>query len=559
MAAIGEAVFPAEGSFLGEPPFIRDRIILKMSDWKKSQTVAFTPTRLLNLEVSETHPKPRRERVEKITIYAPITLTLIVELSDANKDHLETRLQNDWRLFVEVYKTWLVYSMHKTLHQVGQALDSDAEYAGAHACTFPNLICRRRQEDSGHMFAYGSSAYLNRNATTILPVANKVDTAMELTQRPYGIEMLNMLSYGKRMAPKAAYLEYLNTMRFRLETLYKENSDGSWHRVINDYLSVLSYYITYFSEASDSVVHKLTFTYKTKPVVNDRFYQMVQSEMHKVTHVEMLKLEVEYKQRLNDDTLITGAALGYLQSCLKSYDVQINVRDYFENASDEVQEEDMKQARDVRLSVCKVRDGKVTFSKEMRDIFDTCIKAIRVFGKNLGICPRDLSILFPRILRDINETSMPDEVYLFPPPPARVTTRSQTTAGLSLQIPEDEQKSTTESGTILTLTQKAHLKLCVDSPAVKQIAERYFLNTPQGTQTFDMAKARDKKLKVSTAPKHGFSPTMLELFNKCLEVIRSQSTTPSAKKKAQKADAKKKYNPKNIHFFFPRVIESLKT
>lgn len=396
--------FPTAGSFLGrEAVTLPGRIDSEMS---LNKTVAFTPKILLKSIKSAL-----TAAVDRITTYLPVSLSLIESLSSDIKDHFETRLQNDFTLFSQVYKTNLIFSAWQTQHQVGQAEGSKSSYAAAHSCTFPNLVCKRPTEETWHMFAYESSSYMNRNATTIVPVeVNKIDTALEAGIRRIGISIINDLANGENPpTPKEAFMKYLAAMSTQLETmLVKREEDPIACKVISDYLSVVKAYSRFFSfKDMDNMVHKLTFTYQKQPQVNEQFYTDAQYQINKPLTDEMDDLQKAHERLMNDRTKLTPQMKKYLGYCFESEEAQRVVREYFSAESQATREKDLKNAHDPKLSAAESKASAVSLSERMRNVFNTCIKVIRAFGDNKGVKPKKLCILFPRIMKDIREKPQP--------------------------------------------------------------------------------------------------------------------------------------------------------
>lgn len=539
--------FPSEDSFLGpEPVTIPGR---KISEMSETNSVSFTPLPLLEFAPAllwhGDHQASAKlnyaEKVERITQYKPVTLELIEKLSSDIKDHFETRLQNDFALFVQVYKTNIVYREHQTQHQVGQAAGSNATYAGAHECTFPNLACchNAAADDTEHMFAYESESYMNRNATAIVPTpVNKVDTAMEATMRRQGIRILNELSNPETaLTPKEAFKTYLESMRLQLERQDKETDDPITHKIIQDYLSVIRAYIKFINNQDlDNMVHKMTYSYDKQPCVDGQFYKNVQSTMNEKLSLEMDEAEIKYMRAMNDETDIVGVQKDYIKHCLQSLEVQTLVRDYFQTTSQEVWVSDKKKAHDPKLSVSKV--GTVGFSEKMRRVFDTCIQAIRSFGTKSWIVPKKLNVIFPRILKEIMKEPMPpkEKLQSIPVVTNAVVTRSMTAQPQALTAAAPVVQK-------LSPTMRRYVRASIDSPKVKQIAQDYFSTVPQSTQQADAKRAADKKLTVGKVNNVGFSSKMVTLFGASVDAIRE--------------DTKSTVTPKNMHVFFPKIVEQL--
>lgn len=517
--------FPSEGSFLGpEPVTISGRKIVEMSE---ASTVSFTPRPLLKFPlVKPVAPEEPAKlnyaaNVERITQYKPVTLELIEELSSDIKDHFETRLQNDFTLFVQVHKTNIVYWEHQTHHQIGQAKESESTYAGAHQCTFPNLACRHKAAADEHLFAYESESYMNRNAVGMVPTqVNNVDSAMEATIRRQGIRILNELADPETATtPKEAFKDYLERMRLQLERQEKEATDPIMQKIIRDYLSVIRNYIKFLDNPElDNMVHKMTYTYDQQPDVDGQFYKDVQSVMNDKLTFEMDEAEIKYKRVMNDETELVGVQKSDLKNCLQSLEVQTLVRDYFDTTSEEVQESDKKMAHDPKLSVKQVKT--IGFSKKMRKVFDTCIEAIRGFRKDWGVAPKKLCVLFPRILKEVMKKPMPpkEKLQSIPAKPEGVVTRS------------------------MSANMRGYVNVSIDSPKVKRVARDYFSTVPEGTQQADAEKAKNKRLTVKKVGEIGFSPKMKALFDACVEAIK---------------EFKKVKSPTKMYVFFPEIIEKL--
>lgn len=518
--------FPAEGSFLGpEPVTVAARKVLELSP---SKTIGFVP--ITNLEFK---PKPIiapevvskldfSEDVEKITTFKKVDLALINELSSDIKDHFETRLQNDFVLFTQVYKTNLIFREYQTQHQVGQATGSEATYVAAHCSTFPNLVCWRLVENAtAHMFAYESTSYFNRNTTTMVPTeVNKIDSALEPYIRQMGIAILNQLSPANAgLTPKEGFKGFIIAITTKLQALLKEKGDDPIsHKVISDYLRVSQAYHQFLNNGQEHLTHKLCFAYKLQPPVTEELFISVKSQINDPVAKEMHSLKVKYDQVQNDETVLKGKMLDYFGFCFHSEEVQKVVRNYFGTTAASVQEADKKKAHDPKLSISKV--AQIGFSEKMLIVFNTCIKVIQSFNDVKGIKPQKLCVLFPRILKEVMTNPVPSVLYATPVIQPTVLTRAAAKSQIGGGVKAAAVKSEVEA--LVNVTAKKYAKMMYRAESVKKIAANYFSATSAAIQQADLKKAgllSQKKDKYKTV---GFSPLMGQLVEECLGVIRTK-------------------------------------
>lgn len=504
-------VFPAEGSFLGPAP-----VILPARKISPDKTVGFTPK--VNLQYK---PCPVQvpdvavkldfsDCVENVTVYKPVDLALIDELSSDIRDHFETRLQNDFSLFVQIYKTNLVFTEYQTHHQVGQAKGSEATYAAAHCCTFPNLSCTRFGQGSAYMFAYESTSYLNRNATTIVPTeVNKIDTALEATIRQAGIQILNALAPPNTdITPKDAFKHHIFLMKSRLEVLLKEKDDDPVaQKIIFDYLRVCAAYNRFLQHQEEHITHKLCFAFKRQPPVNEDLFRDVQSEINAPANEEMKNLQKQYERVKNDDTVLLGQKLKYVNFCLNSEEAQAVVRDYFTTVSEAEKEADNKLAHDPKLSFSTAE--KIGFSAKMLNVFKTCLKVIQSFNSIKGIKPKKLHELFPRILKEV--MAQPKPQVLLPTPVIQPIVVTRAAAGA--QVPAVQLSPTAEK----------YAKKMKNAAAVKALAAQYFSAASAAIREADLKQVGllQRKNKIEDLR---FSSIMLQLVQASLQAIRTPKT-----------------------------------
>lgn len=554
--------FPSVGSFLGpEPVKIPTRKIIKVSEIQRKRvgihqremgSVGFVPRSILQFPLvpiilPETLSKVFNysKDVEHITLYRKVDLALINELSSDIKDHFETRLQNDFSLFVQVLKTDLIFSEYQTQHQVGQAKEGEGTYIGAHCSTFPNIVCTRVtkqgaavQNNTAHMFAYKSSSYFNRNATTIVPTqVNKVDSALEPSIRPIGIAILNELSRANStLTPKEGFMRYIADISTKLEMLKEKSDDPITHKIISDYLRVSRAYTQFLNNQEDHILRKLCFAYKQQPTVNESFYASVQTQINEPLSSEMHTLKIEYDKIKNDETPLIGKMLDYVRFCFECKDVQDEVRDYFKTTSIEIQEADKKRAHNPILSATK--GGDVGFSEKMLGVFNICLTAIQSFNDKKGIKPKKMNVLFPRILKEIMTKPIPAPEILKRIPVIQPTMITRSAAKSKV----DELAKTPKDYAKKMMKDEKDGK---DSK-VKEIAKKYFSTTSIAVQQADLKKVgmlTHRSINVETI---GFSPLMYDLYKASLAAVRTPKTPKRVPEKLDEILAAVLHDFKNL-------------